>query len=745
MSHTKQTPILEYTDAELQSLTVPAGTITHNTTLSCLSYYTGQEWINSDDWESTYDTVSALSASWSEGASTGAILSASSSANNAALIAKTYSTGYTNIDNEHPGNVRGDYAVDLQMDRHPVAATAAPQVAAGTGSVIIGGSRNTISTGANGLYASVLGGAGNTIGVAQYGVTIGGLSNFVGGLPLSGGTVNANHSIACGKNTIAKHHNVFIYGSSDSDPFESKQINTFNINASNGLRLVHDTNDHTGDVLTCLDADGHGKWQALSADEWNSTYTTVSTNSAAWGTGYDDTWLSIASGDWESTYTTVSANSANWDAHADLTDIQAASGDWESTYTTVSANSGIWNGSSAIAWEDGNVGSLEIGTLDTTTQTGQRAITIGYRTISDRVASANQSIAIGYNSKASLDRNIAIGPAAIATGSESIAIGNGTSGTQSTGGSAVAIGYNALASEFAAIAVGFQPSAKGASTTAIGNNALADTNTTNSTAVGYYTKITSNSDFSTAIGPYTQVAADDIQEFGQWQSSDGGVTRIRQAAVRCQGWNLSPTHQGMVCITALSSSSARTNAAGPADGTELRDTIPRGMYTIRRWGDVVYLDTNDNADNILTIPLDSTLGDSAYTTVSANSANWDSTYTTVSSNSATWANTQQTITSSASALTLDVSLGHSATTTLTENITSFTIQNASTGDSGVLIISSNGGGWTFPDQNGLGASHIVHTGSPDNVSTLTSATSSAVSIGWYYDGSRHFLYISDPT
>ena len=156
------------------------------------------------------------------------------------------------------------------------------------------------------------------------------------------------------------------------------------------------------------------------------------------------------------------------------------------------------------------------------------------------------------------------------------------------------------------------------------------------------------------------------------------------------------------------------------------------------WNSTYTTVTNESADwGIDTIYDDSLL--------QATSGNWDSTYTTVSSNSASWSNSQQTITSSTGTLTLDVSLGQSATTTLTEDITTFTIQNASAGDSGVLIISSDGGGWTFPDQNSLGASHIIHTGSPNSISTLTSTTSSAVSIGWYCDGSRQFLYISDPT
>lgn len=52
-----------------------------------------------------------------------------------------------------------------------------------------------------------------------------------------------------------------------------------------------------------------------SSANWESTYTTVSSNSATWGTGgsvYDDSLLQAASGDWNSTYTTVSSFSATW-------------------------------------------------------------------------------------------------------------------------------------------------------------------------------------------------------------------------------------------------------------------------------------------------------------------------------------------------------------------------------------------------------------------------------------------------
>ena len=53
-----------------------------------------------------------------------------------------------------------------------------------------------------------------------------------------------------------------------------------------------------------------------NSDEWCSTHSTVQSLSNQWDGGdgliYDDSWLYPLTGNWESTYTTVSANSASW-------------------------------------------------------------------------------------------------------------------------------------------------------------------------------------------------------------------------------------------------------------------------------------------------------------------------------------------------------------------------------------------------------------------------------------------------
>lgn len=81
---------------------------------------------------------------------------------------------------------------------------------------------------------------------------------------------------------------------------------------------------------------------------WDSTYTTVSANSAQWaiGTVYDDTpvtELQAASAEWDDTSTTVQTNSAAWASDLNVvSEFQASSGGWEDTKTAVQANSSTW-------------------------------------------------------------------------------------------------------------------------------------------------------------------------------------------------------------------------------------------------------------------------------------------------------------------------------------------------------------------------------------------------------------------
>lgn len=101
---------------------------------------------------------------------------------------------------------------------------------------------------------------------------------------------------------------------------------------------------------------------------------------------------------------------------------------------------------------------------------------------------------------------------------------------------------------------------------------------------------------------------------------------------------------------------------------------------------------------------------------------------------------QNVITSSSSDLTLDCNLGCNATTTLTEDVTGFNIINSETGDSGLILIEQNNvGGWTFS------SSDTVLGGDLADISAITSSGLGVGAIGWYSDGSDHYLFVSDVT
>lgn len=96
----------------------------------------------------------------------------------------------------------------------------------------------------------------------------------------------------------------------------------------------------------------------------------------------------------------------------------------------------------------------------------------------------------------------------------------------------------------------------------------------------------------------------------------------------------------------------------------------------------------------------------------------------------------QTVSTTAGVLSFDYSAGEIVKTTLTENVTSLAITNANEGDSGMIILTTDGlGAWTFAE-----GSNRVLNGLPNDVSTLTG--SDKITIGYYYDGTEMYLYIS---
>ena len=76
-------------------------------------------------------------------------------------------------------------------------------------------------------------------------------------------------------------------------------------------------------------------WAQANSARYESTYTTVSSNSASWN--YQGADIKALTANWQNTYTTVSGNSANWNYQG--ADIKALTANWQSTYTAVSGNS----------------------------------------------------------------------------------------------------------------------------------------------------------------------------------------------------------------------------------------------------------------------------------------------------------------------------------------------------------------------------------------------------------------------
>jgi len=100
----------------------------------------------------------------------------------------------------------------------------------------------------------------------------------------------------------------------------------------------------------------------------------------------------------------------------------------------------------------------------------------------------------------------------------------------------------------------------------------------------------------------------------------------------------------------------------------------------------------------------------------------------------------QAISSSANTLTLDASLAGNATTTLTEDITTFSITNAASGDSGLILVEQdNTAGWTFT------STYDVLAGDLADIASITPSGSGAASIGWFGDGPDYYLYVSQTT
>jgi hypothetical protein len=102
--------------------------------------------------------------------------------------------------------------------------------------------------------------------------------------------------------------------------------------------------------------------------------------------------------------------------------------------------------------------------------------------------------------------------------------------------------------------------------------------------------------------------------------------------------------------------------------------------------------------------------------------------------------TPQVVTSSGGVLSFDKALGSNLSVELFEDITDISFTNVSNGDSGFIEVTQDSlGSWTW-----FSGSHIVLAGDLADIAFITPTTGVAT-IGWYYNDSILYLYVSEAT
>ena len=124
----------------------------------------------------------------------------------------------------------------------------------------LGGGRNNIIKRSADLnnelpsYNTMPGGHDNEIFDGDYNTILGGRNNAVTG----------SYSVAFGRRAVTVNESVVLFADETTNVFSDVAANSFNIQASGGLRLV-DGNEGVGKVLTC-DANGTGHWNPRGVD-----------------------------------------------------------------------------------------------------------------------------------------------------------------------------------------------------------------------------------------------------------------------------------------------------------------------------------------------------------------------------------------------------------------------------------------------------------------------------------------------
>jgi len=125
-----------------------------------------------------------------------------------------------------------------------------------------------------------------------------------------------------------------------SSTFLTSETDSQTLSFNEGTKELSISNGNFVSLSALIDDTGIDTSVRNLTANWESTYTTVQTNSASWDATYEsgsDLEVRSLTGIWDSTFTTVSSNSANWNYRG--TDIKELSGNWQSAYAYVSANS----------------------------------------------------------------------------------------------------------------------------------------------------------------------------------------------------------------------------------------------------------------------------------------------------------------------------------------------------------------------------------------------------------------------
>jgi hypothetical protein len=367
---------------------------------------------------------------------------------------------------------------------------------------------------------------------------------------------------------------------------------------------------------------------------WNSAYTSVNTNSANGATTY--TTVNTNSANWSSVYSTTNANSANWSSsYATATAVSAIgastystvnsnSANWSSVYTLTNANSANWSSvytttninsaGWASAYTTTNSNSANWSSVYTTTNANSANWNSTYTTVNTN--SANYILA-GGNSKGA---NLLIGT------NDNFALNfetNGTTKMSITNAGNVGIGVASPSSKLHIVGGDTQDGFT-AATVALGYS------TTGAYPHFIHTRHNAGTSVNNAIDLYTSNGT----EAGVYPThAVHGLTIINGSV----GVSTTAPNEKLTVAGNISSSNIVYALGG---NSSLWNSAYTSVNTISANGATTFTTVNTNSSNwsnaYTTTNTNSASWSNVYSTTNANSANWSSVYTITNTNSASW-------------------------------------------------------------------------------------------------------------